>query len=236
MQNPLPNDSGFTEISNLQKTVKELSAAIEKTPGDAAAYYQRGVIYGQLVEPLAAIRDFDKVVRLDPTNAEAYYNRGLAYIHLKEQMPAVEDFSHAIRLNPDHIDAYNNRAAALYDLGKPRQALQDIDKAITLNDQVPSAYAIRALAHTHLGEDDAAEKKRSSGRRAGLRRLHAPPLHPHSQEAAPLPKQLGHTQLSPVCRVECRPSLLFLCVQRDCLPLHETFAQLPALGFESVRR
>ena len=76
MQNAQPNDSSFSEIDSLQRAARELTAIIEVNPTDANAYYQRGVVYGQLVEPLAAIRDFDQVVRLDPTNAEAYYNRG----------------------------------------------------------------------------------------------------------------------------------------------------------------
>ena len=158
MQDPQTNDNSSTEIDSLYRSVKELTAAIETNPADAEAYYRRGVVYGQLVEPILAIRDFDNVVRLDPNNAEAYYNRGLAYVHLKEQMPAVEDFTHTIRLNPDHLDAYNNRAAALCDLGQPRRALEDVSKALELNSQWPSAYAIAAIAHSYLGEEDAAEE------------------------------------------------------------------------------
>ena len=158
MQNAQPNDSSFSEIDSLQRAARELTAIIEVNPADADAYYQRGVVYGQLVEPLAAIRDFDQVVRLDPNNAEAYYNRGLAYVHLKEQMPAVEDFTHAIRLNPNHADAYNNRAAAFWELGQPKRALDDVSKTLELNDQSPSAYAIGALANAYLGDEAAAEK------------------------------------------------------------------------------
>ena len=158
MQDPQTNDNSSNEIDSLYRSVKELTAVIEANPADSEAYYRRGVVYGQLVEPLLAIRDFDQVVRLDPNNAEAYYNRGLAYVHLKEQMPAVEDFTHAIRLNPDHLDAYNNRAAALCDLGQPRLALEDVGKALELNSQWPSAYAIAAIAHSYLGEEDAAEE------------------------------------------------------------------------------
>ena len=158
MQDPQTNDNASNEIENLHRSVSELTAAIEANPTDADAYYRRGVVYGQLVEPILAIRDFDQVVRLDPDNSEAYYNRGLAYVHLKEQMPAVEDFTHAIRLNPDHLDAYNNRAAALCDLGQPRRALEDVARALELNSQWPSAYAIAAIAHSYLGEEDAAEE------------------------------------------------------------------------------
>ena len=158
MQNAQPNDNSILEIDSLQQSARELTAIIGENPTDADAYYQRGVVYGQLVEPLAAIRDFDQVVRLDPNNAEAYYNRGLAYVHLKEQMPAVEDFTHAIRLNPNHADAYNNRAAAFWELGQPKRALEDVEKTLELYDQSPSAYAIGALANAYLGNEDAAEE------------------------------------------------------------------------------
>ena len=158
MQNAQANDNSISEIDSLHRSVSELTAIIEDNPSDSEVYYQRGVVYGQLVEPVAAIRDFDQVVRLDPINAEAYYNRGLAYVHLKEQMPAVEDFTQAIRLNPNHSDAYNNRAAAFWELGQPKRALEDVAKTLELNDQSPSAHAIGALANAYLGDEEAAEE------------------------------------------------------------------------------
>ena len=106
MERPDQQGSASDGIARLQQALEELTAAIETNPSDAEAYYRRGVAYGQLVEPLAAIRDFNQVIRFDPGNSEAYYNRGLSYIHLREHLAAVEDFTETIRLTPSHVDAY----------------------------------------------------------------------------------------------------------------------------------
>lgn len=158
MQNPESETNDSTDIHRLQKELDALTIDIQNNPNDPNYYYRRGVVNGQLIEPLAAIRDFTEVIRLDPGNAEAYYNRGLAHIHLKEHLPAVEDFTEAIKLDPNHLDAYNNRAASLCDLGRPRDALLDVEKVIEIDDTVASAYAIKALANTYLGDDIVAKE------------------------------------------------------------------------------
>ena len=186
MQNAQANDNSISEIDSLQRSVSELTAVIEDNPSDSEAFYQRGVVYGQLVEPVAAIRDFDQVVRLDPTNAEAHYNRGLAYVHLKEQMPAVEDFTQAIRLNPNHADAYNNRAAAFWELGQPKRALEDVAKTLELNDQSTFGPRHRRAGQRLLGRRRRRRGIGEEGRGPGLRRLPAATLHAPGQKAAPL--------------------------------------------------
>ena len=190
MQNAQPNDSSFSEIDSLQRAARELTVIIGENPTDADAYYQRGVVYGQLVEPLAAIRDFDQVVRLDPDNAEAYYNRGLAYVHLKEQMPAVEDFTHAIRLNPNHADALQQPGGGVLGTRATKACVGRRRKDPGTVRPISIGLRHRRPGQRLLGKRRRRRGSGPAGRRSGLRRLPPATLHAPGQKAAPLLRRL----------------------------------------------
>ena len=70
-----PSDDQAEVMAGLEALVEQLGRSIEADPDNADAYHHRGVAFGQMVEPLEAIRDFNQVIRLRPDSAEAYYNR-----------------------------------------------------------------------------------------------------------------------------------------------------------------
>ena len=96
MKDSPSQDNPTDDISILENKIQRLTDLIKKEPSVAEHYYQRGVFYGQLNYPLAAIQDFGQVIVLDSNNAEAHYNRGIAHVHLKEHLAAIHDFSKAI--------------------------------------------------------------------------------------------------------------------------------------------
>jgi tetratricopeptide (TPR) repeat protein len=153
-------------VLRLQAEALRLTQRLRANPDDAEAYYLRGIVYGQLVEPLKAIDDFDAALRLGHETADTYYNRGMALVHTQQHYLAVEDFTDAIRLQPGHADAWNNRAAAYWDLAQPELTLRDADEAARLDPNRASPHTLRALALTQLGQT--AEANAAAGRATAL--------------------------------------------------------------------
>jgi tetratricopeptide (TPR) repeat protein len=141
------------EFNNVQSRIEPLTKSILENPRDWKNYYERGVLYGQIVETEKAISDFTTVIELEPENAEAHYNRGMAHTHLHEVLASIDDYSATIKLNNVHIDAYNNRAAAYLDLRQGQLALEDINSAMKIDGLRPTLHALKSLALTFLGKD-----------------------------------------------------------------------------------
>ena len=89
-----------------------------ETDDDAAAYYNRGIAYGNLENYTAAIADFTSAIRIEPDAADAYYNRGLAYAKLENYTAAIADYTSAITINPDYVNAYWARGIAKENAGQ----------------------------------------------------------------------------------------------------------------------
>ena len=129
----------------------EYSKAIEIDPEIAAAYNNRGKVYGELGHPPKAIQDYNKAIELDPNFAAAYYNRGNIYRDSRHPEEAIQDYNKAIELDPNFVDAYYNRGNMHRDLRHPEEAIQDYNKAIELDPNFVDAYNNRGVVHKDLG-------------------------------------------------------------------------------------
>lgn len=56
--------------------VADMTELIRLRPGDALAYFHRGLAYGEQDLFDQALADLSEAIRLDPTHAEAYRGRG----------------------------------------------------------------------------------------------------------------------------------------------------------------
>src|SRR5262245_28176285 len=65
-----------------QKAVASFDQSIRLTPGDAKAYYNRGLAYYELRQIERALRDYSNAIHLHPVDADFYNSRGLAYRYL----------------------------------------------------------------------------------------------------------------------------------------------------------
>ncbi len=81
-----------------EEAIAEYDQAISSNSGFAAAYNNRGGLYGRLGDVQLAIEDFDEAIRLDPQYALAYFNRGLAYNAIGDVARANADFDRAADL------------------------------------------------------------------------------------------------------------------------------------------
>ena len=170
---------------NLDRAVRDLTAAIRADPLYAEAYVARGQALFQLGETERAIVDLDEAVRLDPRNALAIRARGMAQLYRGDEDAALADLSKAIQLaeaDParmpplDLFYAHRNRAAlsdkvqqydrAIYDLTAMidaywknpllAEALRTSYRETGAASLIGSIYRLRAHVQMHRGSPDAA--------------------------------------------------------------------------------
>ena len=67
----------YASQGELNKSISDLTLAIEINPHDAKAYYNRGLSKAQQGNFFPAIFDYSKAITIDPDYADAHYNRGL---------------------------------------------------------------------------------------------------------------------------------------------------------------
>ena len=118
-----------------QGAIADYTQAVQISPNNPDAYYQRGVANNQLNNYQAALEDFNQVLRLSPKNTFAYAQRGLAHVGLKDYQGALADSDQIIQItrlapNPtNYILAYSVRAVAHIGLGQKQEAMADVQKA-----------------------------------------------------------------------------------------------------------
>ena len=140
------------------RSIEELTQAIELDPADANAYYYRGQAYHTKDNYDKAIADYTESIKLNPKLAKAYNNRGVAHIRKSGYDQAIKDLNKAIQLNPKLAKAYNNRGTAYRRKGDYDKAIADYTESIKLNPKLAKAYNNRGAAHSRQGDYDQAIK------------------------------------------------------------------------------
>jgi tetratricopeptide (TPR) repeat protein len=69
------------KYTNPKKAIEYLNNIIKLKPGEAAAYYNRGVVYGQIGQYKLSIGDYSQAIRLKPDLTQAYINRAVVYLN-----------------------------------------------------------------------------------------------------------------------------------------------------------
>lgn len=136
---------------NYEKSIEDISMAIEINPEYAEGYRDRADAYYKLGRYRAAIEDCDIVIKLKSSHVEAYdraliatiyVRRGDNYSELGEYKSAVKDYSTAIEIwtielktrwkNSYTFDYYNKRSKAYERLREHTQALKDFRDGVKL--------------------------------------------------------------------------------------------------------
>ena len=148
-----PDPSGIykqamTELQNgnLDQAVSGFNKVLEKHPGNADAYKNRGLAYERKGQDDLAFSDYNKAIQLNPRFAEAYNNRGNVYLKRKQMDLAFSDYNKAIECNPRLSVIYLNRGSAYAEKGQYDTAIADYNKARELNPKDARAYLKRGLA------------------------------------------------------------------------------------------
>jgi len=121
-------------------------------PGDADAWYLKGMAEAQSNAYDAAVRSFERVLALAPNDAVTHYN--LARIHRAQGRfeEAVAGYRAALRVQPDIAEAHNNLGELLREQGDYGQAEGHFRRALEINPKFIAAYL--NLANTQRQKED----------------------------------------------------------------------------------
>jgi tetratricopeptide (TPR) repeat protein len=89
-----------------EKAIESFTKAIEQSPEDERAYYNRGAIYGNLGKYDEALNDFSKTLELNPKYEKAFHSRGVAHLRLGNHKEAILDFKTAAGLGHKPSEEY----------------------------------------------------------------------------------------------------------------------------------
>lgn len=113
--------------------LENLDRAVEVSPNDWNAAFQRGIYKQRSGDPGGAMDDYDRAIALNPQNGDIYNNRGALKISQEDLPGAMQDFDHAVALSPRNADFYFDRALLEEKLGQLDKAGHDFNQAVTLD-------------------------------------------------------------------------------------------------------
>lgn len=139
------------EKLDLQGAMDCYNKALQINPNYVPALSNRGVTYGKMNNPKAALADFEHVARLDSKYKDVYSNMGNVNVMLGDLPNALKNYDKALQLTPDFPDAIFNRGQARSSAGDLQGALKDFEHLIQVKKDYPSAYHSRGMILLNLG-------------------------------------------------------------------------------------
>ena len=135
-----------------------------KSPGNARAHNNLGVIYQNLNMPDKAAEQYLKVIMLDPGYSEAHYNLGTIYQARNMFDKAMEHYLIAIKLKPDYAKAHNNLGIIYYQVfNMPDKAEEEFLSAIKLNPYDAGTHFNLGFVYYKMGQIEKARRELAEG-------------------------------------------------------------------------
>ena len=113
--------------------IEVFTKAIAEKPGDAWAYYIRGIALRLKGRPEEAVEDFRKALTLDPGHISAIYHLGAALRTLGRLDEAVAAYDRALSLDAALPWAAYNRGLILSRQGRYAAAIEDFTRTLELD-------------------------------------------------------------------------------------------------------
>ncbi|MBT3181673.1 MAG: S8 family serine peptidase [Deltaproteobacteria bacterium] len=154
-----------------QKALDACEQAVEMMPGDTPAplkaemFRIRGVIYGELGLPEAAIPEFNAAINVWHNDAKSYYNKGVALEDLGFDLRAFEAYRKATELSPGMVEAWGSRGFTAFALNEKHESATSYQKALELDpsyfDKHPDEREIysESLPSFKLSEEEEVKKR-----------------------------------------------------------------------------
>ena len=139
--------------AELQTALAELTKAIPIAPQQGRIYQLRGEVQSKLVDPVAALADFQKAIRLDPSpirRAASFREIGFIHQRAKRLPEALEAFDLSLSQNPRDTNVIRQRAEVLLSLNQFAEAIAGFTKFLEKEGPVGDVYRARGLAFAKL--------------------------------------------------------------------------------------
>ena len=117
-------------LTNLEKIWRQ---QIYKTPSDAEAHANLGVIYQQKGDYSAALSEYQKAEQLNPNNMTTKLNLGTLYQEQKKYEQAITMYDKVLFSDANNVEARKYKAQCLQAQGKTEEALVEYKRILALD-------------------------------------------------------------------------------------------------------
>ena len=109
-----------------------LAKLIERHPGSAVDYNNRGLMYFENGQHAEALADYNQALKINPRLDSAYNNRANCHVAQGNWAEAIADYQVALDFNPANIRTWINQGITFRQLGLYDLALENFDLALVL--------------------------------------------------------------------------------------------------------
>ena len=170
----------FQQKRDFEKSIQYFDSAINLNVRNVDYYLARAESKESSGNPIAALVDYETVIRIDPDYPSSYFKRGMIYHQQKNYEAAIADFTFLLAedqftetkgiifkgvqqnegglasfsgittMNQMKSDVFHARALSYTRLGEMEMALSDFEHAINENNNEPNYYVNRGLLQLEL--------------------------------------------------------------------------------------
>lgn len=115
-----------------QGALADLNRVTQISPKQSSAYINRGVIYLDLNDPVAACHEFEEALALDPDHVSAIANLASAYINMRKYERVQELLDHGLKLQSEMPELWLLQGQLQHRQRKYEQAQRSFEKALEL--------------------------------------------------------------------------------------------------------
>jgi tetratricopeptide (TPR) repeat protein len=159
------NLAGVTYVrGNSALAIERYNRALELSPNNAEALYNRAIVQHGQKEDRAALKDLNEALRLDPNFVRAMLARSGLLWDAGEREAAMSDLADARRKRPDWPEPWMLEGMFLYREGKLDEARQSLETALEKDPKFNTAHiALAELEHKAGNHTKARKHEEAAG-------------------------------------------------------------------------
>ncbi len=142
----------FLRVDVWKNSISLWTDVIEKNPGIAVGWNNRGMVYYDKGDYDKALSDFNESIRVQPTHPDAYNNRSIIYYQRKDYQKALEENLKLLAIDSAHKEGYGNRGSFFYVLQQYDSASYYYLKSTTVNPRNASSFFYAGVSEFNLKE------------------------------------------------------------------------------------
>ena len=135
-----PKPSEPSVVSEVDKKIADLKAAVRDRPGDVVSHEKLGNIYRAAGKDSEAIESYREAAHLNSTSSDVYLNLGLLYEKKSQIDEAAVAYKRALSVNPGSAEAHLKLGDIRFSRGVFPEAVEHYSEFIKLKPQSPDIH------------------------------------------------------------------------------------------------
>jgi len=149
---------GIAHMAREQWTqaAQDFEEAYELGDSSTNLHYNLGICYERMGEPVAALEEFDLILKTYPDEFPTRLARGNLLVQTRQVQAGLRDIEQALTARPGSADAHNSRGIALRMLKRYPEAIAAYDKALEIDPRRADSIGNRGFVKKQQGDFAAA--------------------------------------------------------------------------------